>query len=401
MKFNILNFNEKEMSGIFQKKYRDKSFFSRYIKFYYLLTFPEILALVISSILSYKWWSSFEILENDYGFLFATIATCCISITIFLLTNHLASLWLSERKIDEFIIPLLFLIIFNIYTDWNGVTPLAETVYEKPVFAQQKEDSLSATISQILLSYRWCSAHNAKHKVNELCEHTYVPSSAGQLLSSYEKYGYEPETDKKTISLLQEQINRLNQDYSEDKVITETKRKHFVKTGRGGTIACLIIFLFCGIWKHTFAGKVAFSSNPSPNPTPPPSMKNLNFPEIENLDTSIIKDTLPKNGQSLNNTAIKGKTDISMSTTVLNSNKGYLEERICSADQCENTFVVDLRKEVPGRNKRKYCGSECSTRMRLKMNKINKLKKKKWIVHSNNHKHSTNIEHFKTKQTTV
>ncbi|WP_020534021.1 CGNR zinc finger domain-containing protein [Flexithrix dorotheae] len=390
MKINILNFNEEEMVGVFQKKYANKSFFSRYIKFYYLLTIPEILALVVSTVLSYKWWASFEIINNlEYGFILACLGTCSVSVAIFLLTNHTASLWMSEKKMDEFLYPLILLICLNIYTDWNGISPLAETVYEKPVFAQQKEDSLQGSIRNILLSYRWCATHNAKHQVNNICEHTFVPGSAGQLLDSYKKYGYEPETDKATIALLQQQITRLNQDYSEQKAAIEGKRNQMIKTGRGGTIICLIVFLFCGIWKHSFAGKVAVSNNPGPkNPTSPTEYPS--FSTLSNYPPKLNGSSFPKNDSNIFDN--KDTTVVEADTTVISDEKGFLEERICQADDCEAPFYVDLRKEVPGRNKRKYCSGECAARMRKKMNKVNKLKKKKWVIHTNDHDFSNTVE---------
>lgn len=339
---NILNFSKTNLQKAFMNKYAGKDYFNRYINLYRLTAIPELLVLIVSAVLSWKWWESIAFVQDYAGSLSPIIAgffTVFVSVSIWYLTTHQAQLLLSESQPDIWAIPLVLLIIFNVYTDWNGVPALSEKIHALPVFEQSREDQLNQKIDAIYHNYSWCGKHNTKHQ----CEFAVVPGSPGQLTKSYERWGFHPTEDRQTIVLYQDQIRRLNNDYSTTKNKAVENRKKFTKTGRGGTLVCLTIFLFLSYWRHNFefkAQKVSANQGGTPGGS----------------ETSYITNNNGGNGsQPLPEPTIHYHKDFQnevVSTPVTTDS----ETRTCP--QCEENFEVNLRKD-PANNPRKYCSKAC------------------------------------------
>lgn len=372
---NIMNFDESKMKQTFAKKYTHKTFFKRYVWHYNLLLVPEILVLLLSAILSLKYWEHFPVIADYCGTYALPVAvgfSMSVSLAIWLLSAHQLSLVFGQKHPDIFIIPLLALVSFNFYTDWNGVPQLAEEIHQKPVFESDKENQLNAQIQGIYEAYRWCGKHNSKHN----CPHAFMPSSPGQIKDVYARYGFNPSADRETVSTLQTQINRINADYQDEKKLVNKRQNRFTQTGRGGTIICLAIFFFCSIWRTWFEYKSQLNNEAKEEPPHKDDDEKLRKKEpAQTLSREQIIELIKNNNTSLN---MLSNTDTA--TVSGEQVPEQVHDKVavkCKADGCEEYFMVDPNIQQP--NPRKYCSKECKDKMCVIHTKQNR-EREKWQV---------------------
>ena len=380
---NIMNFNESHMRKNFAKKYKDKTFFKRYVWHYNLLVLPEVLALLVSALLSLKWWQYQPVIQDYFGTYSLVIAALCtlsISVAIWLFTAHQLPLMFTEKQADIFIVPLLALIAFNFYTDWNGVPQLAQELHQKPTYQNIKEEQLNQEIQDIYKAYLWCGVHNSKHD----CEHAVMPHSPGQIKDVYARYGFKPAQDRQTILTIQNQLNRMNSDYLEAKEVAIEKQNRFTSSGRGGTIACIIIFLAITWWRHQFEYKTQGNINAN---FPSIESNEMQPPIDENLRASYddLLKTIKEHQQKFQNQLKDAKTNMisnaekeivpvagttgtsDLEETVVQNRsivKPNMIKKKCEADDCNVHFWYNESKLLP--NPKKYCSENCKNKMSSK-----------------------------------
>lgn len=405
---NILNFNENSMRKSFSQKYTRKTFFKRYIVHYNVLLLPEIAVLLISALLSLKWWQYLPTIQDYFGSYALPVAIVCtlsISLAIWLLTAHQLPLILTEKKADVFLLPLLALIVFNFYTDWHGVPQLAAELHKKPTYQTAKEESLNEQIQNVYAAYRWCSVHNSKHD----CPSAIMPASPGQIKDSYQRWGFKPAQDRQTILTLQNQLNRMNSDYNEQKQSALLRQERFTDSGRGGTIACMIIFLFITCWRHHFEYKAQLDIPRHRDGSPREGEARGDLPPTTDDLTLAYKELLKsirENQQKFQNmlqqaknyaptTGNAGTGDLDQKDVVQNrlndtpnttnviarpKGRGDLQpkpsmlKKQCEADSCGVHFWYDASKQQP--NPRKYCSENCKNNMSSKMTKEKRERRK-------------------------
>jgi hypothetical protein len=240
--------------------YRKQDFTSRYYLLFWFLLVPEFIALCLSAFLSFRYYYNWGFMRDYVGdsvmLYVAIFFTCAASFAIWFFTRHLTELFFEKSYIDEFMIVLIVLIGWNVYTDWNGATSLAENVHQRPSYLQAKEDSINNQINNIYFAYRWCSKHGKQHAHDDNCKHQKIPTSSGQLYDRYERFGHNPKSDRNTVNLLETQLKRLNSDYQYNITTADQKREKLQGYGQGSSIICLIIFLFCSLWRNRYDYKV-------------------------------------------------------------------------------------------------------------------------------------------------
>jgi hypothetical protein len=302
--------------------YKKQDFTSRYYLLFWFLLVPELIALCLSALLSFRYYYNAGFLRDYIGdsvmLYVATFFTCGASFFIWYLTKHTADLFFEKSYVDEFILMLIVLIFWNVYTDWNGATSLAENVHQRPSYLQAKEDSINSQISSIYFAYRWCSKHGKQHTYVDNCKHQKIPTSSGQLYDRYERFGHNPKSDRNTVNLLETQLKRLNSDYQYNITTADQKREKLQGYGQGSSIICLIIFLFCSLWRNRYDYKVKKenkdfkeeeakeaqpTSQPDPAPSPPtpptPPKGGIDMQELINAMNAATLN-VSSNGKKIN-----------------------------------------------------------------------------------------------------